>query len=107
MRLVRSFGRRADSDDLQLNFGVIAKAEMGDSVKVTVIATGFAKPEEVREPLIESVPVSEFFAERPGGVGSVAEAPAEPVIVASQPPPPVYEDDLDVPAYLRQGKLLN
>src|SRR5258708_6668758 len=34
------------SDDLQLNFGVIAKADMGDSVKVTIIATGFAKVEE-------------------------------------------------------------
>ena len=34
----------ADCDDLQLSFGVIAKQAMGDSVKVTVIATGFAKP---------------------------------------------------------------
>ena len=35
----------------------------------------------------------------------IPEAPpqvAEPIIAA-----PVYEDDLDVPAYLRQGKLLN
>src|SRR5579863_2712704 len=33
----------ADCDDLQLNFGLIASAAMGDSVKVTVIATGFTK----------------------------------------------------------------
>ena len=70
------------SDDLQLNFGVIAKAEMGDSVKVTVIATGFAKAEEVREPLIESMPASEFFAERPGGGWECGGgAVLEPVIV--------------------------
>ena len=35
----------ADCDDLQLNFGVIANEAMGDSVKVTVIATGFTRPE--------------------------------------------------------------
>src|SRR5438128_823193 len=41
------------SDDLQLNFGVIAKESMGDSVKVTIIATGFVKVEEARETAIE------------------------------------------------------
>src|SRR5580658_1354240 len=35
----------ADTGDLQLNFGVIANDSMGDSVKVTVIATGFMKHE--------------------------------------------------------------
>jgi len=88
------------SDDLQLNFGVIAKEEMGDSVKVTVIATGFTKPEEMREPLIESKPAASFFEERREEL--VATAP-EPV----PEPGPVFDDDLDVPAYLRQGKLLN
>ena len=50
------------SDDLQLNFGVIAKEEMGDSVKVTVIATGFAKAEDAREPMIEPLPAGAFSA---------------------------------------------
>lgn len=101
------------SDDLQLNFGVIAKESMGDSVKVTIIATGFAKVEEIREDAIAAVPAADFFAERPGGAGE----PAMPVIApaaipAAEPLPvmdaaPIYEEDLDVPAYLRQGKLLN
>ncbi len=90
------------SDDLQLNFGVIAKAEMGDSVKVTVIATGFSKPAEMREPLIEALPPSAFFSERSAEQGA-AQAPAEPAAASAGS----FEDDLDVPAYLRQGKLLN
>jgi cell division protein FtsZ len=93
------------SDDLQLNFGVIAKADMGDEVKVTVIATGFAKQSDTHEPLIEAVPASAFFAER-----SEPAATAAPVIPESSPEPmpaAVFEDDLDVPAYLRQGKMLN
>src|SRR5580700_6397206 len=54
----------ADCDDLQLNFGVIANEAMGDTVKVTVIATGFAKPDEKRESIIEARPATEFFTER-------------------------------------------
>jgi cell division protein FtsZ len=98
------------SDDLQLNFGVIAKESMGDSVKITVIATGFAKPEDLREPSIEPVPASAFFSERPAdSTGATpppaGQPPAEPMTVNGTAM--TYEDDLDVPAYLRQGKLLN
>src|SRR5580658_6110897 len=85
----------ADCDDLQLNFGVIANETMGDSVKVTVIATGFTKPEDKRESLIAPLPASDFFAERR----------PEPILEAVSAP--VFEEELDVPAYLRQGKLLN
>ncbi len=94
----------ADSDDLQLNFGVITDDSMGDSVKVTVIATGFAKPEDV--PVLPSAPAA-FFTER-------TEEPAPPPVVAAEPEPApapapepeTYEDDLDIPAYLRQAKLI-
>src|SRR5215472_1529650 len=101
------------SDDLQLNFGLIAKEQMGDSVKITVIATGFAKEEERREPIFEARPAADFFVERPAASAPAA-APAPPSAVAepepepepaAAAPPQVFEDDLDVPAYLRQGKL--
>jgi len=101
------------SDDLQLNFGLIAKEQMGDSVKITVIATGFAKEEERREPIFEARPAADFFVERPAAAAPAA-APAPPSAVAepepepepaAAAPPQVFEDDLDVPAYLRQGKL--
>jgi cell division protein FtsZ len=96
----------ADCDDLQLNFGVIANESMGDSVKVTVIATGFAKAEDKRESVVEPKPAAEFFADR-----THAHEPTPPPPVVEEPVPvaaaPVFEEELDVPAYLRQGKLLN
>jgi cell division protein FtsZ len=106
----------ADCDDLQLNFGVIAKDSMGDTVKVTVIATGFAPsghpPAQDANPAVESKSTSSkidsFFTERaPEPVAPppqpVIEVVEEPVI---EEPAPVYEEELDVPAYLRQGRLL-
>jgi cell division protein FtsZ len=94
----------ADCEDLQLNFGVTANLEMGDSVKVTVIATGFMTPEDKRESVIEPKPAVEFFVERAPEPPPVPEV-VEPVIPAVAAP--VFEEELDVPAYLRQGKLLN
>ena len=101
----------ADCDDLQLNFGVIANAAMGDTVKVTVIATGFTKPEDKRESVIEAKPVTEFFTERapetapvPPPATIIHEPVEEPMPMAAAA---VFEEELDVPAYLRQGKLLN
>jgi cell division protein FtsZ len=101
----------ADCDDLQLNFGVIADAAMGDTVKVTVIATGFAKPDEKRESIIEARPATEFFTERGPETAPPAPAPVihEPAVEEPMPMAgaAVFEEELDVPAYLRQGKLLN
>jgi cell division protein FtsZ len=104
----------SDSDDLQLNFGVIAKEEMGDSVKVTVIATGFTPLEDRRDSAIEIRTVNEFFAERSaaeqqGAVPAAVHGPApephpEPAVANGAP---MFDEELDVPAYLRQGKLLN
>jgi hypothetical protein len=95
---------------LQLNFGVIANEAMGDSVKVTVIATGFMKQEAAdarREVAIESKPVAEFFADRAQESANVAPAPEPVAIPIPVSAPAVFEEELDVPAYLRQGKLLN
>lgn len=97
----------ADCDDLQLNFGVIANDAMGDAVKVTVIATGFSRPEN-REFVIETKPASDFFTERQTEPAHVT-PPAAPVVVEPIPvaAASAFEEELDVPAYLRQGKLLN
>jgi cell division protein FtsZ len=95
----------ADNDDLQLNFGVITSDGMGDAVKITIIATGFAPADDKRESLIEPKPAAEFFSERaPESLPlAPAPAPAAPPAFAE----PAYDEELDVPAYLRQGKLLN
>lgn len=110
----------AGCDDVQINFGVIFNEALGDQVKITVIATGF-QPEnspiperrgvvtpviKVQQRPAEPEPLSDFTR---------AVAPPAPVEI---PPPPMVEpemeaepvldmDDLDTPAYLRQGRLLN
>ncbi len=105
----------ADCDDVQINFGVILNESMQDAVKITVIATGFtpeAAPQLERRivPEMRIQPRAEAIPER------IPEREAVPL--KSQPeakpaPPPEPEapaldlDDIDTPAYLRQGRLLN
>jgi cell division protein FtsZ len=115
----------AECDDVQINFGVILNESLADAVKVTVIATGFqpenapyptpaperrsvaATPvirvqapviEPEPEPLIEPEPVPEIEPEPEPEAALIAEA--DPSIDLDM-------DDLDTPAYLRQGRLLN
>jgi len=116
----------ADCDDVQINFGVILNESMQDSVKITVIATGFqpegapvAERPVVAEPRIVAVP------DPPRAIEPVFEPEPEPEPVIEEPAEP-YEpaaasasagaaapglafdpDDLDTPAYLRRGKLVN
>ena len=109
----------AESDDVQISFGVIVNESMDDAVKVTVIATGFQPkgapvPERRRtqevvlppppppapEPMLvaEPEPVPEPEPE--------PEIEPEPALMAEADPVMDLED-LDTPAYLRQGRLLN
>lgn len=108
----------ADCDDLQINFGVIANDAMGDAVKITVIATGFrghATPIEVFTARPAAAPAHEWFPV-PEQVAAPAPEPVleMPPIERFDPQPEngvlasaLFDDDLDTPAYLRQGKLLN
>jgi len=103
----------AECDDVQINFGVILNESMADTVKITVIATGFQPenapiadrrgtapavrvqprlPEPELEPLIQEAPIEE--------------PEPEPSLLAGAEPP-IDLDDIDTPAYLRQGRLLN
>lgn len=102
----------AECDEVQINFGVILNESLADAVKVTVIATGFTP---------ENAPV----AERRGSVVPVVrvqpqlpepEPEPEPIVepepetepaLAADAEPMLDMDDLDTPAYLRQGRLLN
>jgi cell division protein FtsZ len=92
------------NDDAQVNFGVVLNESLKDEVKITVIATGFARehlPDLNRRgdsmPLIAPPP--------PAPV----EAPAT-LFEAPQPEPqePAIEEtpipDIDVPAYLRRDR---
>jgi cell division protein FtsZ len=105
----------ADCDDVQINFGVILNEAMQDAVKITVIATGFtpeAAPQaerrivpEIRiparpEPLPERIPERDPVHLKP-------EPEPKPAPPAEPEAPPLDLDDIDTPAYLRQGRLLN
>jgi cell division protein FtsZ len=94
--------------DVQVNFGVVLNESLGDSVKVTVIATGFTRPEAapaLRKPAPKAVE-QPATTDRPEPVPEPVFAPPPPPVMA----PPVHEigleDDLDTPAYLRREKLL-
>jgi cell division protein FtsZ len=115
----------AECEDAQINFGVILNESMADAVKITVIATGF-------QPDQQAAPAEEPLERRTGSVTRVralggdpqpipappAELPAPPLPMAAQAEltaEPIEEDspiefdleDLDTPAYMRQGRLLN
>lgn len=93
----------ADYDEVQINFGVSLDESMGDSVRVTVIATGF-QPEDAPA-LARQAPVAEWDA--PVAAEPVQEAAAEAPIEYETVITSAYDsDDLETPAYMRQGKVL-
>ena len=110
----------AECDDVQINFGITLNEAMQDSVKITVIATGF-QPESAPLPAAPQLaPVSERRATevrvqpRSPEPAPVAEPVPDFVPTAQPEIPPAAEaepaldlEDLDTPAYLRQGRLLN
>jgi cell division protein FtsZ len=110
----------ADCDDVQISFGVILNEALGDAVKITVIATGF-QPENApiakrQQIVVESRPVMAAPAPTPPPIEEPEPEHAEPIAVThsapSRPLPPPQPngfdtDDLETPAYMRQGKLLN
>jgi cell division protein FtsZ len=118
----------ANCEDVQINFGVIMNEDMADAVKITVIATGF-QPEnapiadrrnsiDVRlqprlpEPatMVAAMPASApapMPTPAPAAVMErLPEPEPEPELVA-EPAPMLDLDDVETPAYLRQGRLLN
>lgn len=104
----------ADSEDLQITFGIATDDSMGDAVKVTVIATGF----RVETPLLDAMrdvkPFMDQIPPVPVTAAPVVEPPELPIVIEPEPveeapivPLSMDLDDLDTPAYLRQGKHLN
>ncbi len=108
----------AECEDVQINFGVILNEELADAVKITVIATGF-QPESapvverrrVGDPVIRvqhRLPEPEPEPERMPFIEPEPEPVFEPEPAMMAEPEPVMDlEDLDTPAYLRQGRLLN
>jgi cell division protein FtsZ len=86
----------AQCDEAQINFGVVLNETMKDSVKVTVIATGFRRRES--QPAASAQP---FWSETAGSE-QVMQGPTSPPVVE----PAFAPDDIDTPAYLRRDKLV-
>ncbi len=106
----------AASDDAQLSFGVILDERMQDSVKVTVIATGVhPEPPSVPERRT-ATPVVRVADPEPAPAPQPEPPAVEPLFAEADPEPEFIEedaeealdiDDLDTPAYLRQGRSVN
>jgi cell division protein FtsZ len=96
----------AECEDVQINFGVIMNEAMEDAVKITVIATGFTPVKTERRSVAEVRVQPEPEPEPEPVFVSEPEPEPEPVMMA-EPEQVLDMDDLDTPAYLRQGHLLN
>lgn len=111
----------AGGEDVEINFGLVLNESLGDSAKVTVIATGFdarrpAEP-EMHAPAVPEAPAplppSGWLSEEQAHAAAAPAGPApveEPEPPApSAPPPPApepdwYEDELDRPAIERRRR---
>ena len=108
----------ADCDDVQINFGVILNESLADAVKVTVIATGFqpenspapagaAERRAVVTPVVRVQPPPPLKEPEPAPVVEREPEPEPALVAAEESIPEPDMDDLDTPAYLRQGRMLN
>jgi cell division protein FtsZ len=109
--------------DVNLIFGAVVDENMGDELRVTVIATGFEQPAVSaqrpttvtrRQPTRAEVDRAPLFGGRSGGGTEAArQSERDPVAApASRPPasqpetfPSTYDrEDLDIPAFLRRRR---
>ena len=125
-------GEATANDDVQISFGMVLDEDMGDEVKVTVIATGFMREHlpriERRGAHVEEPVPAPVFQERapiavpapePEPMHIAAVPPAPPELAPEEPapmtmaaaaahgvPPPTEPmfDDLEVPAILRSRR---
>ncbi|MEQ1884118.1 MAG: cell division protein FtsZ [Bryobacteraceae bacterium] len=119
-----------ENDDVQVNFGVVMDENMGEEVKVTVIATGFVRenlPQIQRktksadavasskpQPVAEPEPEYAFAEAEEAEPIAAAELDPEPVKsaaavangspVPNTPAPEPAYDDIDVPAIMRRAR---
>jgi len=112
--------RETAHPDVNMIFGAVIDPNMGDEIRITVIATGFERatmprriverpistaPRQQQEqprPVQQSIPI-----ERPSEMISVNTTPATPPISVNPPEfkaQPSYQEDLDIPTFLRNRR---
>jgi cell division protein FtsZ len=107
----------SENDDVQINFGVVLNEELGDEVRITVIATGFHRelPDYLRNTdfakpsAFAAAAASQTVTFNSPEPTQAFELPAPvpepaPAEVAAAPEPPPALDDLNVPAVLRRNR---
>lgn len=88
----------ADNDDVQINFGVVLDEDMGDEVKITVIATGFQRENlpriERRTVKTEAVtlPPPPAPLDAAQWIEDAEPAIVDPVLAEGPAPEPVHEE---------------
>jgi cell division protein FtsZ len=100
--------RETSHPDVNMIFGAVIDPNMGDDIRITVIATGFERSSMPRRAL-ERQPRLETRRAEP----ATYNRPSEPVSVSanlatnepkSAPLPSVNKDDLDIPTFLRNRR---
>ena len=113
------------NEEVHMSYGLVHDEDLGDEVKVTVIATGFSRessiplsPPRVERAAPRPAPISAPYFE-PGtvaahtGDGGANDSAAAPPTLEPAPPPPAAPkadadpfDDIDTPAFLRRERQL-
>jgi cell division protein FtsZ len=122
----------AEYDDAQVNFGIVLDEAMGEEVKITVIATGFQRPnlppiersssildrtdrtEREMRPAIIATPASShrhedeisMLEEEPSSAETASNAQTLTVTAVEEPEEEDTKNDLDMPAFLRRDRKL-
>ena len=110
--------RETAHPDVNMIFGAVIDPNMGDEIRITVIATGFERASMPRRIVERPVTTAPRQQDQPRQMQNISmERPAESVSVnAAPPPPPVsvnppefkaqpsYQEDLDIPTFLRNRR---
>jgi cell division protein FtsZ len=110
--------RETAHPDVNMIFGAVIDPEMGDEVRVTVIATGFERsgvprralerltPARPERPVSHSgsIPIAQSFLRSSESVSVGAEQKTSGEQRAATPPSTYSTDDLDIPTFLRNRR---
>jgi len=87
--------------DVNLIFGAVIDENMGDEVRITVIATGFDRAGVRQNPAFETKPVSKSDEIRPHTSSSPHRQERVAAVPTEFQSSMINTDDLDIPAFLR------
>ena len=84
--------QRSVDPEANIIFGTVIDPNMTDEIKITVIATGFEQPDEIKTPILDTIGATSKPWEK-----KVSSIPSTNDLSSSQ-------NDLDIPSFLRKNK---